>query len=97
MHDATTEPGSHHPPKRRAGQGRGPRTINGAALDVRSAAALLGVSEKTLRGLVGRRLLPFKKLNARIIFLRAELEQWLSGLEGCGLAEARQNAGARYE
>lgn len=83
------------PPRKQLGQGTGPRTINGAALDVRGASAFYGGTEKQTRGLVDRRLIPFKRLGGRIVFLRAELESWLSGLDGCSLDEARTNLEAR--
>ena len=60
-------------------------------MDVRGGSAFLGWSEKTTRGMVDRRLVPFRRLNGRIIFLRAELEAWLTSLGGCNLEEARRN------
>lgn len=83
------------PPKKQPGQGRGPRRIDGMVLDVRTAAAFLGTTEKTVRGMIERKLIPFKRCGARIIFIRAELEAWLSGLDGCSLDEARSNLEAR--
>lgn len=83
------------PPKRQPGQGCGPRTIDGAALDVRSASAFLGAKEKHTRGLVARRLIPFRRLGGRIIFVRSELVAWLSTLDGCSLEEAQANMVAR--
>ena len=94
-HAANVDVGPEHlgkiPPKKQPGQGCGPRTIDGAALDVRSASALLGAKEKQTRGLVARRLIPFRRLGGRIIFLRSELLAWLSALDGCSLGEALQN------
>jgi excisionase family DNA binding protein len=84
------------PPKKQPGQGKGPRTLNGAVLDVRSAAGLLGTTEKTVRRLVDRRALPFRRLNSRIIFLRAELETFLAALPGCSAKEARENIEMRH-
>jgi len=84
------------PPKKQHGQGAGPRTLNGAALDVRGAAALVGTTEKTLRGMIDRRLVPFRRLNSRIILLRSELESFLVGLPGCTPDEARGNREARH-
>jgi excisionase family DNA binding protein len=79
------------PPKK-----RGPRRIDGAALGVREAGGYLGFPEKKVRRLIERRLLPFRRLGGRIIFLRAELEQWLTTLEvGCTLDQARENLEAR--
>jgi hypothetical protein len=84
------------PPRKTTGQGTGHRTINGAALDVRGAAALVGGTEKGIRGLVNRRVIPFRRLGVRIIFLKAELEEWLKALDGCTLDEARTNHEARH-
>lgn len=84
-----------NPPKKQPGQGLGPRRIDGAALDVRGASTFYGGTEKQTRGLVDRRLIPFKRLGKRIVFLRSELEAWLSSLDGCSLAEARTNLEAR--
>ena len=83
------------PPRKQPGQGCGPRTIDGAALDVRSASTLLGAKEKHTRGLVARRLIPFRRLGGRIIFIRSELVAWLSALDGCSLKEAQANMAAR--
>lgn len=71
------------------------RRINGAALDVRGGSAFCGWSEKTSRGLVSRGLMPHRRLGARIFFLRAELETWLTTLEGVTLADAMANLAAR--
>jgi len=65
------------------------------ALDVRHAAALLGLSEKATRARVARRLIPFRKLGGRVVFLRIELEAWLSSLPGCTATEARANVEQR--
>jgi hypothetical protein len=73
----------------------GERTFRGQALDVREAAALLGTSEKTVRGMISRQLVPYRRLNARIIFLRTELAAWLETLPGVTLDEARMNQEAR--
>ena len=85
-----------HPPKKQPGMGTGPRTFNGAALDVRTGAAFLGGTQKQVRGLVSRKLIPFRRLGGRILFLRSELETWLSTLDGCNLDEARANREARH-
>ena len=60
-------------------------------LNVAGAAHLLGTSEKSIRQRIARRLLPFRKLGGRVIFLRAELESFLAGLPGCTSEEANQN------
>lgn len=85
------------PPRKQPGQGVGPRVINGLALDVRTAAVFVGITEKSLRGMISRRLVPFKKLNGRIVLMRAELSAWLQGLDGCSLDEARANQEARHD
>ena len=84
------------PPRKRPGQGLGPRTINGVLLDVRSASAWLGLSEKALRAHVARRIVPFRRCGGRIYFTRLELEAWCGSLAGCPLDEARQNLETRY-
>lgn len=79
------------PPRKQRGQGIGPRTINGAALDVRGAAVFLGTTEKTLRGMIARQLVPYRRLNSRIIFLRSEIERFIVDLPGVTLDDARKN------
>lgn len=83
------------PPRKRAGQGRGPRTMNGALLDVRAGTAFIGGTEKRTRALIARRLIPFRYLGGRIVFIRAELEAWLHSLDGCTLEEVKANAESR--
>lgn len=60
-----------------------------AVLDVRNAAALLGMSEKALRHLVERRRIPFRRLGRKIIFLKTELDAWLGSLSGISLQEVK--------
>lgn len=86
---------SRTPPKKLPGQGRILRSIEGAVLDVRCGSLFLGWSEKRTRGLIERRLIPFRRQSGRILFLRSELETWLSSLEGCSLDEARSNVELR--
>lgn len=66
-------------------------------LDVRTAAAELGVSEKTIRTRAARRLLPFRRFGGRLLFLRDELDQFFRALDGCDLDEARRNLARRAE
>lgn len=73
----------------------GVRVFNGALLDVRSAAAFLGVTEKTLRARVARQTVPFRRLGGRVIFLKSELEAFLESLPGCDLTEALENVASR--
>ncbi len=79
------------PPRKAAGKLTGKRQFNGALLDCHWAAGLLGISEKTLRARVARRLVPFHRFGSRVVFLRKELEDFLVALEGCGVTEAVQN------
>ena len=85
------------PPRKRSGQGMGPRQFNGELLDVRTAAALLGVTEKLIRSRVERRLIPFRRLGGRVVFLRDELTAYQQRLPGCGLDEALKNLEQRTE
>lgn len=82
-------------PRKQHGQGCRPHAYNGIVLDVRGAAAFIGTTEKTLRGMIDRQRIPFRRLNSRIVLLRSELESFLSGLPGCTLDEARANQEAR--
>lgn len=83
------------PPKRKKGQGKGKRLFNGIVLDVSTTAAFLGCSEKTLRARISRRVVPFRKDNGRIVFLKKELEDFLNALPGVSADEARQNMEGR--
>jgi hypothetical protein len=85
------------PPRKRAGQGVGPRQFKGELLDVRSVAVLLGVTEKLIRSRVERRLIPFRRLGGRVVFLRDELSEFQQRLPGCGLDEALKNLKDRAE
>lgn len=85
----------HPPPRKKPGQGLGPRTINGALLDVRSGAGYLGTTEKALRGMVSRQLVPFRRLNGRIVFVRAELERFITELPGTPIEAVMSNLEAR--
>ena len=65
------------PPRKCAGQAAGRRRIDGELLDVASAAAFLGLTEKAIRARVARQLLPHRRLNGRIVLVRRELVQFL--------------------
>jgi len=71
------------------------KSYNGAILDVATAAALLGTTERTIRARVSRRLLPYRKFCGRVVFVRAELEQFICALPGVTLEEARTNLALR--
>ena len=85
------------PPRKRAGQGVGPRRFDGELLDVRGVAAMLGTTEKLVRSRVERRLIPFRRLGGRVVFLRDELTEYQQRLPGCGLEEALENLEQRSE
>ena len=74
---------------------RKPQTFQGEILDVSSAAAFLGISEKSLRARVARRMIPFKRWGGRVCFLRGELLDFLRSLDGCRIDEALQNGRER--
>jgi excisionase family DNA binding protein len=80
------------PPKRKLGQARGPRILNGAAMDVKTAASELGANEKFLRGKIERKEIPFRKWGGRIVILRADLERYLNNLPGVSTEEALKKA-----
>jgi hypothetical protein len=71
------------------------RIINGALMDVESASAFLGQSEQATRAQVVRRQVPFRRRGGRVVFLRADLEQFLAALPDCDVKEALANAEAR--
>jgi len=63
--------------------------LEAALLDVRGAAQLLGTTERAIRHQVARQVLPFRRRGRRVIFLRAELENFINTLPGCSLEEAQ--------
>jgi len=65
-------------------------------LDVRGAAAFLGTTEKTIRGMISRQLIPYRRLNSRIILVRSELERFLVDLPGVTIDEAKLNLEIRH-
>ena len=77
--------------RKAAGRPTGPRRFDGELLDVHGAAALLGVTEKTIRARVGRRTVPFRRFGGRVVFLRKDIEAFINELPGCGLKEAQRN------
>jgi hypothetical protein len=85
----------HVPPKRKPGQGKGPRRIAGEAMDVRTTTAMLGGTELQTRSLIARGLLPYRRLGGRIICLRSEISAYLNTLPGMSLEEVQANVAAR--
>ncbi len=71
------------------------QTFQGEILDVSSTAKFLGISEKSLRARVARRMIPFKRWGGRVCFLRGELLDFLRNLDGCRIDEALQNGRER--
>jgi excisionase family DNA binding protein len=61
-------------------------------LGLQEAAAYLGRSERAMYHLVARRAVPFRRHGARLIFCRAELEEWLHGMPGVSVEEALAHA-----
>jgi predicted DNA-binding transcriptional regulator AlpA len=82
-------------PKRQPGQGKGPRELAGALLDVRGVAELLGVTEKAIRCRAAQRLLPCRRWGGRVVFLRSEIEAFFAALPGVSIEEARQEQATR--
>lgn len=66
---------------------RNRQLLNGHILNVSAAAEFLGSTEKA----VDRRLVPFRRVNRRIIFVKEELIEFLADLFGCNMLEAKQN------
>jgi hypothetical protein len=80
------------PPPKKNGDCEGhPRRLDGAILDVRACAAFLGTSEKLIRARAARKCLPVRHWGGRLIFLRAELEEFLRMLDGVSSTEAAEN------
>jgi hypothetical protein len=73
------------------------KAINGQLLDIATASQWLGCSEKALRARVSRHLVPFRKLSGRVVFRRAELEQFIEQLPGVTVAQAQANLAARHD
>ena len=67
------------------------KTINGALLDIAHGAAFLGVTQRALRARVARHQVPFRKMGGRVVFVRVELEEFVSSLDGCSITEALLN------
>jgi len=66
-------------------------TIQPKMLDVAGAAAFLGTSDRWIRRRISRGLLPYRKFAGRYVFLRIELEAFITTLPGVSLDEAKAN------
>ena len=83
------------PPRKKAGQGIGPRRFRGKILDVATCSEKYGWTEKTTRARVQRGLIPFHLWGTRIIFLEEELDNFFQQLPGVSPKEALENNLAR--
>ena len=73
------------------------KAMNGAVLYVSTASLVYGPSERSLRGMIARGTIPYRRMQSRVVMLRSELDQFFSTLPGVSLDEARKNAAARRE
>ena len=64
---------------------------------MRGTAALLGSTENMVRSRVSRGLLPYRRWGRRIVFIKAEVEEFLHQLPGCSADEALENHAERQE
>ncbi len=87
----------NNPPRKKSGGTRTPRSFDGMVLDIRSAAQLLGTSEKAVRARISRRVLPFRRLGGRIVFMKDDLTAFINHLPGIGVDEALANERKRRE
>jgi excisionase family DNA binding protein len=69
-----------------------PRKIDGALLDLRTAAAYLGGNERWLRRLLERGVVPCRRIGRNVFFKKAELEEFVNDLPGISPRQARFNA-----
>jgi len=66
------------------------RSIDGVVMSLDVASNEYGLPEKAVRQLVARKRIPYRKLGARILFLRRELDEFFDRLPGVRLEEARR-------
>ena len=68
------------------------RKYSGKVMDISTVAEeFFGGSRRSVESKVARRLLPFKKLGGRVIFLRSELDEFFLKLNGTSIDEALAN------
>jgi len=65
--------------------------MNGAIKDIRSIAAKLGCSEKKIRSMVERQVIPYRKHGSRIVFIEHEIEEYFERLPGLSVDESILN------
>jgi len=51
-------------------------------LNTTEAADFLRKSPAAVRNLVMRKMIPFRKVGGRLLFIKEELEQWIKGCPG---------------
>ena len=66
--------------------------VNGALLDLKTAAAYLGGNERWLRRLLERGLVPCKRIGRNLYFKREWLDEFIDDLPGITPRQARFNA-----
>ena len=66
--------------------------MKGEGMSLKDGAAFLGLSEKTLRRRIDRKLVPHRKVGRSILLWKSELEEWRQQLPGCDPAQALQNS-----
>ena len=84
------------PPSKKEGQAKKPRRFDGEILDVAMQARGWGITEKALRSQVARKLIPYRRLGGRIVFLRDEVAAFLRQLPGVTAEQAIENIAARH-
>lgn len=57
-------------------------------LDAKGAACYLGMTVDAVYTAVQRRLIPFRRLNTKLVFDSVELDEYMRRLEGVGVDEA---------
>jgi len=76
---------------------RAPANGAGALLDVRGAACLLGMTEKSVRHLIERGRLPHRKIGRRVVLVKAEIDAWIDTLPGVTVNQVREMQDRRGE
>ena len=59
-------------------------------MDIVETAALLGRSENSIRRMVERRQIPYRKSGRRVLFLESELKGFIEALPGLSLGDLRE-------
>lgn len=63
--------------------------MNKEFFNTSEVADYLGRSPGAIRNLVMRRVIPYRKLAGRLIFLKAEIEVWIRSSPGLRLSELK--------